>query len=295
MVAAALAAVRFEDPEHFKLLDEYLGDDATILRSLTDASVIVGTVKNNNIVPLIDPIKRWLACRSEKDRPGLLGHLLEYMERQSRLTDNELNSQITIAIVLAEFIDKVGRRQLLGEREPNDLVRLLCQVNAMSKEARDAILQILGRIQVFTRDVGDFLAAYILDPVLQVASHTRVLDVMADFKVFEKGSLDWLTTALSNESTMLACLAARLLGQLGIQSSEELGTDQRRQVADVIFDLLHRPVSSRIVYDMSSESNRLQVGPLYDTLFQSLSQIVTGDAMKDREDSPTPDEPYRIE
>ena len=41
-------------------------------------------------------------------------------------------------------------------------------------------------------------------------------------------------------------------------------------------DMLDDPLSERIVYDFSKDSNGERVGPLYDVIYEALSRVVAG-------------------
>jgi hypothetical protein len=132
----------------------------------------------------------------------------------------------------------------------------------------------LGNLQRFTEVTANafFLACQDVDAVFDESQAA-----VTKFKHFGPGSLELLTAAVRSPNVTVAANAARLLGQLGLARSEELGRDGRRRIADELVLMLDDPSLARRSYERRTGWPPSKEGePLYDLVFATLLQVVSG-------------------
>jgi hypothetical protein len=279
-VAATLACLYWHSDERLTRLEELLPDDVTILRAMVDAAVITAELGSNSHEADPKGIAPWIKLRLDEGRFELIELLYETFCGRGPERSGEADRVEDVAIMLlSELSDLVDRKTLLAGRDAAETIMLFCNAQRglpTATEVARCLFNMLRKLQIFSQEIGNLLTEALSSPADWSTLSATVRDVLPDFKVFGEGSLNWLLQGIRSDSPLLAYTAARLLGELGVSRTGELGVERRQQVAQEISKLLRDPVSDREVYDMDKNTYQPRVGRLYDTLFDALSQIVSG-------------------
>jgi hypothetical protein len=293
IVACAMARLYHEDAERVSILSEFLHDDASVLAALLDADMDLsrwgeeGDANPSYHYRTVKQAAAWLEAKPTQEQTHFINWMLEELNQE--VGGNALRTatagvprqrrgwpaRCILAAVLAELSERMTFRAFTQTYELADVVALFAAAAADPQdfETRRYAIRLLGNLQQLTQEVADvfFAACRDVDVVYRETSKA-----VTRFKVFGAGSLELLTAAIQSPSITVAQQAARLLGELGISRSEDLGPDGRRRVADELIQLLDSPTAKRIVYDFGEDMNGVQAGPLYDVVYEALVRVVAG-------------------
>jgi hypothetical protein len=294
--ACALARLYHSDDDRPARLRDLLPDNTTLLRAMLDAATDVdswgdeGTSDVSHHPWAVKQITGWMEAQPPEERARLIDTMLtdleKAMEGMGRQDEDEDEDKFTdpnsgwsarriLVAVLSELSERLTYRAFTHTRDLADVVSLFARASTDpgSYSTRRFAIRALGNLQQLTDQVADVFFAACQD-VGEVYRETRT--AVSKFKAFGSGSLERLTAAIRNPNITVAYHAALLLGELGVSRSEELGRQGRKRVADELVRLLGEPLSERIVYDFTKDSDGERVGPLYDVIYEALLRVVAG-------------------
>lgn len=286
--ACALARVYHGDDARPELLRGLLPNDSDLLQAMLDAAIVRDAWDDQGYQGwAVRQIAGWIEARPADERAGLVAGMLDKLSdlikqmgaQEAASVEGSPYSprfeRLTLVAVLAELAERLSYRAFTGGRGLEDLVTLFARaaLDPVSFITRCFAIRALGNLQQLTAQVADVLfAAGQDDTVVYKETQTAV----TRFKTFGPGSLERLTAAIRSPSQVQAYHAALLLGELGVNRSEELGREGRSRVVGELVQILDDPASERIVYDFSKNSDGERVGPLYDQIFAALTRVVSG-------------------
>jgi hypothetical protein len=286
--ACALARAYHGDDDRPALLGDVLPNDSDLLRAMLDAAIVSDAWDDQGYQGwAVRQIAGWIEARPADGRAGLiagmldkLSDLIEQMGAQEAAAVevspySPRFEQLTLVAALAELAERLSYRAFTSGRDLEDLVTLFARaaLDPVSFVTRGFAIRALGNLQQLTAQVADILFAAGQDDAFV---YQEAQTAVTRFKTFGPGSLERLTAAIRSPSQTQAYHAALLLGELGVNRSEELGREGRGRVAGELVQILDDPASERIVYDFSKHSGGERVGPLYDEIFAALTRVVSG-------------------
>jgi hypothetical protein len=292
--ACALARLYHGDDDRPARLRDLLPDDPTLLRALLDAATDQdswgdeGERRVSHHPWTVKQIVGWVEARPPEERARLIDSMLDDLSREieqmgvpngegDTFTDpySGWPDRRILTVVLAELSERLTYRAFTRTRDLANVVALFIRAatDFESYTTRRFAIRALGNLQQLTDQVADVFFAACQD-VAEVYRETRT--AVTKFKAFGTGSLECLTAAIRSPSITVAYHAALLLGELGLNRSDDLGREGRRRVADELVQLLGDPLAERIVYDFSKKSEGERVGPLYDVIYEALVRVVAG-------------------
>lgn len=292
-----------------------LSDDVEILWGLIDSATYQDSLNAENLSPnhffdTVNFITKWLLSKPKTKQIIFIDLLLNQLEDLISEMEIKLNtdshtahrdteslvppwaSRRIIMAVLSELSENLTYTSFTNTKNLETVVDLFTRISrdVGSYNARRYAIRALGNLQLFSRSVADAFFDACKD-VGEVYKETK--NAVRKFKKFDAASLDVLSSATLDASVTIAYNAAILLGELGINRSDELGQSGRKKISDQLYETLENVKSERIVYELSNYHAHQKIEPFYETLFTSISQVTSGEqlpkilAESENEEAPT--------
>lgn len=294
--AAAVAAAVGHNSDAIALLSSCLPNQYAVLTAMLNAAADThgwmdaeGSHASHH-PRVVSRLAEWIHEQPEPMRNRLVDLLLSGLEQASagmEEPDDDDDAPCDppwavrriITAVLAELSEQLTHHSF-STRPLAEVVSLFARTarDPDSFNTRRFSLRILGNLQHFTPDVATafFEACRDVSDVYQEPK-----SIIAKFKRFTSGSFEKLTSAMFDQDSDASSSyhAATLLGELGVNRSDELGSSRRRLIGTELVRMLNSSLTNRTVSELytSGESEYIRVAaPLYAGVYEALVRVVTG-------------------